>query len=94
MPAGVTVECFDPDPFTTRGEARALAALARDRGWRTLVVVTTDQQADRAWLRLRRCLPSGVATGISTVPHGQGLLGGTAYQLAGWAKALVTERGC
>jgi len=35
-----------------------------------------------------------VMVGFSLVGSGSGVLTASAYQLAGWAKALVTERGC
>jgi len=43
-----------PDPYTTRGEARATARLARERGWRSLVVVTSSYHVPRARLIFRR----------------------------------------
>jgi len=93
---GVAVECLDPVPFTTQGEARGLIDLARSRGWHRVVVVSTNDQANRAWLRVRRCeRPQNVVmVGFSLVGSGSGVLTASAYQLAGWAKALVTERGC
>jgi uncharacterized SAM-binding protein YcdF (DUF218 family) len=44
---------FVPDPSTTRGEARAVAALARERGWRRLVVVTSTYHVTRARMIFR-----------------------------------------
>ncbi|MFV0257037.1 MAG: YdcF family protein [Acidimicrobiales bacterium] len=49
------VVCVDPDPLTTRGEARTVADLARQREWRSLVVVTSDYHLRRAVLADRRC---------------------------------------
>lgn len=46
-----------PDPSTTRGEARGVAALARERGWRSVVVVTSTWHVTRARLIFRRALP-------------------------------------
>ena len=45
---------FVPDPSTTRGEARGVAALARERGWRRLVVVTSTYHVTRARMIFRR----------------------------------------
>ncbi|WP_157575018.1 YdcF family protein [Jiangella muralis] len=47
--------CLTPEPSTTRGEARMVAELARERGWDHLVVVTAASQAERARIRLERC---------------------------------------
>ena len=58
QPTDFEVICFRADPFTTRGEARAVARLAAARGWTKLLVVTSDlpRQARPAALRplLRR----------------------------------------
>ena len=43
------------DPVNTRGEARALADLARQRGWRTAVTVTSDYHLRRATYLDARC---------------------------------------
>ncbi len=43
-----------PEPHSTRGEARAAAALAAERGWRSLVVVTSRYHVRRARMIFRR----------------------------------------
>jgi uncharacterized SAM-binding protein YcdF (DUF218 family) len=53
--AGARVICFKAVPFSTRGEARAIARLAQDRGWRSIVVVTSRFHITRAHLLFRRC---------------------------------------
>jgi len=47
--------CFRADTISTRGEARALERLARDRGWDDVVVVTSDFHVFRARMILERC---------------------------------------
>jgi uncharacterized SAM-binding protein YcdF (DUF218 family) len=49
------VECFEPSPFSTRGEARAIARLARAHGWRNIVVVTSRFHVTRTKLLVGRC---------------------------------------
>ncbi|WP_247826354.1 YdcF family protein [Arthrobacter antioxidans] len=49
------ITCFVPDPLTTRGEARAVAALARDNGWDEIVVVTSTYHVTRASTNLAQC---------------------------------------
>jgi uncharacterized SAM-binding protein YcdF (DUF218 family) len=51
----VRVVCFTPRPLSTRGEARAVARLARLRGWRRVVVVTSTFHITRARVLLDRC---------------------------------------
>jgi uncharacterized SAM-binding protein YcdF (DUF218 family) len=49
-----------PDPPTTRGEARAVARLAEERGWRRVLVVTSTYHVPRARLIFRRGLAGEV----------------------------------
>ncbi len=53
--------CFRPDPLTTRGEARAIAALARERGWDSVIVVTSSYHVRRAAVDLSQCSRTTVA---------------------------------
>jgi uncharacterized SAM-binding protein YcdF (DUF218 family) len=54
------VVCFKPDPYSTRGEAEAVASLARRRGWDDVVVVTSRFHVFRARMLFERCLPGEV----------------------------------
>lgn len=58
--AGFRVVCFKPDPYSTRGEAEAVANLARRRGWHDIVVVTSKFHVFRARMLFERCLPGEV----------------------------------
>jgi uncharacterized SAM-binding protein YcdF (DUF218 family) len=53
--AGARVVCFTAVPFSTRGEARTVSRLARERGWRSVVVVTSTFHVTRARMLFRRC---------------------------------------
>ncbi|HTZ07325.1 MAG TPA: YdcF family protein [Gaiellaceae bacterium] len=53
--AGVRVVCFQPDPYSTQGEARAVAAMAQRRGWSRVVVVTSTFHVTRARMLIERC---------------------------------------
>jgi len=53
--AGVRVVCFQPSPFSTQGEARVVARLARQRGWKRVVVVTSTFHVTRARMLFARC---------------------------------------
>jgi uncharacterized SAM-binding protein YcdF (DUF218 family) len=50
------VVCFEADPYSTQGEARAVARLARRRGLDSVVVVTSRYHLFRAGMLFRRCL--------------------------------------
>jgi uncharacterized SAM-binding protein YcdF (DUF218 family) len=54
------VVSFAPDPPSTRGEARGIAALVQERGWTRIVVVTSTFHVFRARLILRRALACDV----------------------------------
>jgi uncharacterized SAM-binding protein YcdF (DUF218 family) len=87
------VVCFEPRPYSTRGEAREVARLARSRGWRSVVVVTSRYHLTRARLLFRRCVDGRVsATGAtyrrSLVPLEVFL------EPAKLVYALVVARGC
>ncbi len=49
------VHCPPPDPDTTRGEARMIGALAKEKGWTRVIVVTSSYQLSRAGLLLGQC---------------------------------------
>jgi len=54
------VYCFHPSPFSTRGEARGVAALARAHHWRSVVVVTSTYHVTRARMLFQRCVDGQV----------------------------------
>lgn len=89
----VPVICFVPDPYTTQGEARYIADLARERGWQHLIVVTSAPQSERAALRLERCFHGQVD--VQTVDVGKArMVRDVIYEWGATAKALVLERDC
>lgn len=47
--------CFRANPYSTRGEARAIARLATTRHWHTVDVVTSKFHVFRARVLIRRC---------------------------------------
>jgi uncharacterized SAM-binding protein YcdF (DUF218 family) len=53
--AGARVVCFTAIPFSTQGEARTVTRLARERGWHSVVVVTSTFHVTRAHMLFRRC---------------------------------------
>jgi uncharacterized SAM-binding protein YcdF (DUF218 family) len=61
-PAPTPVLCFHPVPYSTRGEARAVARLAADHHWTSVLVVTSRYHIVRAGILFDRCLDSVVYT--------------------------------
>ena len=49
------VICFQPDPESTQGEARAVQRIAAARHLRSVIVVTSYFHVSRARLEMRRC---------------------------------------
>ncbi|CAJ1497429.1 YdcF family protein [[Mycobacterium] burgundiense] len=91
---GFSVECFEPVPPSTQGEARELGRLASERGWRTVIVVTYTPHVSRARYIMSQCFDGelvmvGVPTRLS-VPYWAWMY---VYQGAGFVKALA-QRGC
>ena len=90
---GVRTICFDPNPGNTRGEAEYIGRLARQYGWRTLIIVATRPQAVRAQLLVGRCF-----SGATYVVTGPLPLDNWPYQIAyGWGallKAVFVVRSC
>jgi hypothetical protein len=90
----VRVLCFVPHPASTRGEAHAVARLARAHGWTRLLIVAGTTQVARARLYLERCYsgrlafsgvdPEGLRSWMYQIAYGQG----------GLAKAIVSGGGC
>ncbi|MFC9918987.1 ElyC/SanA/YdcF family protein [Agromyces binzhouensis] len=88
---GGDVVCISPVPFTTGGEARALAELAEERRWTSAIVITRTSHVARARLLVERCFGGELAVIDAHEPLG---FGGWAYQYvyqtAAFAKAFVT----
>lgn len=57
--AGVTVECFEPDPVTTQGEVMHAAQRMRELGLESLGVLAFRQQVERARILAERCWTPG-----------------------------------
>ena len=93
-PEGVRVICFEPDPLTTRGEARELGRLAQEHGWTRVAVTTSVYHLSRSRMIVGRCfdgtllmLPSGEHTSAAKWAYEW------VYQTAGFVKAQLL-RGC
>jgi uncharacterized SAM-binding protein YcdF (DUF218 family) len=86
------LSCFVPDPVNTRGEARYIAKLANEHGWKSLILVVSDDQALRARLLLERCFSGRVE--VVTTPPSDPIIERVAYEWGALARALVLRRDC
>jgi hypothetical protein len=85
--------CFRPNPYSTRGEARAVAQIARSQGWRSVVVVTSRFHLFRTRLLFRRCTDAR----LELVPAHVTWWRWPVSVVSEWVKlgaALTTRRGC
>jgi hypothetical protein len=90
---GVPVICFHPEPFTTRGEARAIERMAQQHGWHSVILVTSPDQAKRAMLRVSRCYRGDIAVATAHLPWYR-YPGQVAYQAAATVKAYTVQTSC
>jgi uncharacterized SAM-binding protein YcdF (DUF218 family) len=87
------VVCFRPDPYSTRGEARAVARMAAARGWRSVLVVTSTYHVTRARLLFDRCV--GASVSVTGATYQRSLIPLEAFlEPAKLVYALVVARRC
>ena len=89
----VTILCFHPDPNTTRGEGKYIAAEAARRGWSSVILVTTPDQAWRARLWTARCYSGDAYVATTPLPLVD-WIGQIPYQWGATVKAFTVERSC
>ncbi len=93
-PHTVRVICFDPEPRTTRGEARYLRDEAERNHWTSAMVVTFAPHISRADYIVRRCFTGDLVTAEYasdlSVPYWAYMY---AYQTVGFVRA-VAQSGC
>jgi uncharacterized SAM-binding protein YcdF (DUF218 family) len=88
-----TVLCYQPNPDTTQGEAEGAERLAKRYGWRSIVLVTTRDQAWRAKLWFGRCFTGQIYN--STVPVSWDQIPkAVVYEWGATIKAEVFDRSC
>lgn len=88
---GGDVVCISPIPFTTRGEAEALAELAAERDWTSAIVITRTPHITRARVLVERCFDGELAMldAHETLDVGDWAYQ-YAYQTAAFVKVVMT----
>ncbi|MEZ5408859.1 MAG: YdcF family protein [Acidimicrobiales bacterium] len=97
LPTGVEVLCPRPDPQRTAGEATMVARLAAERGWRRVVVVTSDFHALRSRLWFERCAAGAFEVEVVGVDSRYDLAqvwGRALREQVGLLAAVTVQRGC
>jgi len=92
VPEGVEQICFDPDPGTTQGEVRAIAVMAEERGWTSVMMVASTDQVSRARRLLERCWDGEIL--MIGVDHDQPVPVRIAYEWGATLKSYTVSRGC
>jgi uncharacterized SAM-binding protein YcdF (DUF218 family) len=88
------VLCPTPSPDTTAGESRTVAALAMQRGWRSVALVTSTYHVRRASLLLRRCHQGSVYAVAARPRLTPSLAAAIAHEWLGLATAMTRDRNC
>jgi hypothetical protein len=88
----VAVECFLPEPGTTRGEAREIRDRAQREGWKSVVVVTSTPHISRARYIIGKCWDGDVSYVPSTTDrYVFEWAWEYVYQTAGYARAVFED---
>lgn len=92
---GYEVICPDPDPDTTRGEARTIGEIGSERGWTSIIYVTSTYHVARAGLLLGRCFDGSVVGVEAPVDLGTGdWVRRISHEWLGHLGARAWSRGC
>jgi hypothetical protein len=84
------LQCFVPDPPTTKGEVREFARLAKEYNWRSVVVLTYRPHISRARYILRQCFDGEITMVQSPAEISQAEWACQyLYQTAGYVKAML-----
>jgi uncharacterized SAM-binding protein YcdF (DUF218 family) len=83
------VVCLHPEPDSTRGEARAVGRLVRDRRWNHVIIVTSKLHTSRARLLFGRCTDADLdLDGTASVAYDKH------HEWLGLVYAITVARGC
>ena len=89
------VVCVRPAEDNTRNEARTVADLAIRRGWRHLIVATTNVHVTRVRLLFERCVEGDVEVIGANAPYDRAAqLRVMIHEWLGTAQALTVKRRC
>jgi uncharacterized SAM-binding protein YcdF (DUF218 family) len=89
------VVCFVPHPDHTQGEAREAARIAKERGLKLLLVVTSRYHAVRSGIVFRRCFGDVRVDGVRPeTPGGLPGLGNLIHEWGAYVYDFTLARGC
>jgi uncharacterized SAM-binding protein YcdF (DUF218 family) len=85
--------CIEPGESSTAGEARAVAALVAEQGWRHVTIATSNFHTARSRILFRQCLGDRV-TVVGAPPQHQRGLGTYPREMIATLAALTIRRAC
>lgn len=91
---GVDAICLEPEPHNTAGEARGMAALAQEHGWRQVVVATSSFHVNRSRMLFRQCLDEVAVVGTARDPWTEEPVLRFTRELAGMIAGSTVARAC
>ena len=89
--SGYEVICIMASPDDTAGEARTISTLAEEKGWQSLVLVTSDYHLHRSTIRFESCFDGEIAPLAADTSLRRRVL---VNEWLGTIQALVLDRGC
>lgn len=90
-----TVVCVEPIPATTAGEARTVTALAAERGWTSLAVVTSTYHLTRSRVLFEQCFDGRLSMAEAPVPRARmAFLGDIVRELPDIVAGAAFARAC
>jgi len=93
-PRDYPVYCAQPDPFSTRGEARWIARLADENDWESIAIITVGHHMSRTRVIMERCLNGDQVYLVAPAPMTPRYMAYQyVYQTAAFVK-VAFERGC
>jgi uncharacterized SAM-binding protein YcdF (DUF218 family) len=87
------VVCFEADPYSTSGEAETLAPIARRRGWKSILLVTSVYHVTRARMLFGRCV-AGKVYAVGVDEPALELLHGIVWEWPKLGYAVAVKRAC
>jgi hypothetical protein len=96
MPGACTrahVTCFHAHPISTRGEAEMVARMARTRGWKNIIIVSSRYHLRRARMLFARCTDARLQVVPSKTSFHRFAIA-LPLELAKWAYQLTFQRHC
>lgn len=88
------VSCFEPDPWTTQGEAQEIARRAQQYGWKHIIVVTFTPHVSRARYIIGKCFDGELTMIASPSPSGLRFWSWMYLRQSGGYLKAFSESGC